>query len=368
MAQYAVFPIRDPESWRLYKKAQEQPWVDEEINENLARDTHDWPKLEPRIQHLIKRVLAFFAISDGLVNENIAVHLAPQFNSREIAMWYNHQAANEDVHNTVYSRLVETYVKDVKEREAMLDAAAHYPTIGRKVEWIRNQMMPHAELTPLLDLPLTVRNMLERLCANAWDNTPLQTSPVERDLLTDIVDTICDGRPSLAQQVFVNAVVEGIFFSGSFCVIFWVRHFYGLLPGLATANEWISRDEASHTNFAVHLYRNRIGAKLSDKQAMRIIDEAVELEYEFIKDALPEGLNGMNADMMHQYIRFVADQLLTLMGHPPKYGATCPFQFMIKQSIGVRITDFFETSEVAEYGEKNVGLTKEDKEFTFDYD
>ena len=350
--KYAVLPIQDKVAWEWYKTEQKGFWVDEELNKNLALDKQQWPTLEEGAQRLIKRILAFFAVSDGIVNENIQNHLIERIQIREVQLCYNFQMMIEDVHNTVYSRLIETYINDPQERTELLDSIAHYPTIANKVKWIQKWLgtSPFASFDENVKL-----NLLKSINGSNLS-----------DEMSLIVEQLKEKRPPLARQIFINAVMEGLFFSGSFCIIFWIFHFYRKLPGLTKANEWISRDEGMHTKFAIFLYNSRIKNRLTNQEAQTIIKEAVQLESEFIQEALPEPLNGMNATLLQQYIKFVADQLLIEMKHPPIYKVDNPFTFMEKQSVSVRSTDFFMDNEASEYQHPSAGTKPEDHVLEFD--
>jgi ribonucleotide reductase beta subunit family protein with ferritin-like domain len=318
-ARLAAFPVRDAWSYKFLEKCQSIFWVPSEFDKNLAEDSRDWPLLSADEQRFIKQVLAFFAVSDAVVNETIGEELSARIQPLEIRMVYNYQRMMEDVHNIVYSKLVETYTAgEPEERTRLLESMRHYPAVRAKVEWCRRQ----------------------------------RASPASQ-------------RAPLARVLFVNCLMEGLFFSGSFCAIFWAGHFLKRLPGLTKANEFISRDEGLHTDFGIHLYRKHIRHPLGEAEARAIMGEAVDLEQAFIAEALPRNLRGMNAALMHQYIKFVADQLMKRLGYGAIFGAANPFPFMQKQSVSVRSVDFFHDPEVTEYGHHAAGLKEGDHQLDF---
>lgn len=291
--RFTVFPIKHQNLWDLYKKAQMSNWTAEEID--FSKDMEDWKNLTDNEQKFIKYILAFFAGSDGIVFENINNNFADEVQSSEARSFYAYQAHNEMVHGETYSKLIDKYIKDTTEKKQLFQAIQTIPCIERKAKW-----------------------------AMKWFDT---------------------SRP-FAERLFAFACVEGIFFSGSFCAIFWLKK-RGLLPGLCFSNELISRDEGLHQEFAVEVF-NMLRNKPSMDVIHTIIREAVEIEKNFILDALPCSLIGMNADKMAEYIEYVSDRLLKQIGHPTIWNSKNPFDFMENISLDGK-TNFFE-KRVGDYG------------------
>tara|TARA_Y100000389_G_scaffold144831_1_gene143248 strand:+ start:12303 stop:13280 length:978 start_codon:yes stop_codon:yes gene_type:complete len=291
--RFVMFPIKDDAIWKMYKKQMDCFWRAEEID--LSKDLVHWEKLSADEKYFIKMVLAFFAASDGIVLENLGVRFMTDVQLAEARAFYGFQIAMENIHSETYSLLIDTYIKDKVERDKLFNAMNEYGCIQKKAKW-----------------------------AMKWIN---------------------DKRSSFATRLIAFACVEGIFFSGSFCSIFWLKK-RGLMPGLTFSNELISRDEALHTEFAVLLY-NKLEKKLTKKKIQEIISEAVEIEKEFICDALPCKLLGMNSGMMGQYIEFVGDRLALQLGIEKIFNTPNPFDFMEMISLE-RKTNFFE-SRVSDY-------------------
>lgn len=291
--RFVVFPIHHQDLWEYYKKAQKSFWVAEEID--LSDDLVDWPKLDDDERHFIKMVLAFFAATDGIVNENLAQRFMNDVQISEARAFYAFQIAIENIHGETYSLLIDTLVKDPDEKKFLFGAVQNVPSISKLSRW-----------------------------ALDW-----------------ITDTKC-----IRERLVAFACVEGILFSGPFCALYWLKQ-KGKMKGLTFSNELISRDEGLHMEFACHLYRNYIEHKLDQDRVYLIVDQAVEFEREFINESLPCRLIGMNAEMMTEYIKFVADRLLILLGYQVKYGAKNPFDFMENQSLEGK-TNFFER-RVGEY-------------------
>ncbi len=309
--RFVLFPIKHRDIWEMYKKAEASFWTAEEID--LSPDGQDWEnKLTPDEKHFIKHVLAFFAASDGIVNENLAVNFMNEVQYPEARCFYGFQIMMEIIHSETYSLLIDTYIKDAKEKDGLFHAIETLDCVKKKAEW-----------------------------ALKW---------------------ISNG--SFAERLIAFAAVEGIFFSGSFCSIFWLKK-RGLMPGLSFSNELISRDEGLHCDFACLLYE-QLQNKLAPSRVSEIIKNAVEIEKEFVTDALPVRLIGMNADLMCQYIEFVADRLLVALGCSKVYNAANPFDFMELISLQGK-TNFFE-KRVAEYQKSGVMGKKEDNVFTLDED
>jgi len=303
--RWVMFPIEYPEMWEMYKKHEASFWTAEEID--LSQDNADWEKLQPNEQHFIKHVLAFFAASDGIVLENLGLNFANEVQVSEARAFYGFQMAMENIHSETYSLLIDQYIKDSKEKMQLFHAIETIPAIGTKADW-----------------------------AVGWMKK-------ERSFYERMVGFAC---------------VEGILFSGSFCAIYWLKK-RGLMPGLTFSNELISRDEGLHADFACLIYK-QLKHKLSDELVHEIVRGAVEVEKAFICDALPCGLIGMNADQMTQYIQFVADRLLTALGHPVLYRATNPFDWMELISLQGK-TNFFE-KRVGEYQKKGVMASLQEQE------
>jgi ribonucleoside-diphosphate reductase beta chain len=300
--RFVLFPIQHDDIWHFYKKAEASFWTAEEID--LSQDLKDWANLKEDERFFISRVLAFFAASDGIVNENLAENFVNEVQYTEAKFFYGFQIAMENIHSETYSLLIDTYIKDPGERHTMLNAIETLDCVKKKADW-----------------------------ALRWI-----------------------GKGSFAERLVAFAAVEGIFFSGSFCSIFWLKK-RGLMPGLSFSNELISRDEGLHCDFACHLYTNHLNNKLPQQTVIEIIRDAVEIEKEFVTDALPVRLIGMNSDLMCQYIEFVADRLLNELGCGKIYNANNPFDFMEMISMQGK-TNFFE-KRVAEYQKAGVMSDKE---------
>ncbi|AAW46341.1 hypothetical protein CNBK0970 [Cryptococcus deneoformans B-3501A] len=298
-ARFVLFPIKYHEIWQMYKKAQASFWTAEEIN--LAPDLHDWEnKLNDNERYFIEHVLAFFAASDGIVNENLVERFSAEVQAAEAKSFYGFQIMMENIHAETYSLLIDTYIKDTARRNFLFDAIDTIPCIRKKADW-----------------------------ALRW---------------------ISDKRSCFGERLIAFAAVEGIFFSGSFASIFWLKK-RGLMPGLTFSNELISRDEGLHTDFACLLFTHLRRRPHPDTIA-RIIKEAVTIEQEFLTDALPVSLIGMNAKLMCQYIEFVADRLLVAMGNEKIWNSTNPFDFMEMISLQGK-ANFFE-SRVSAYSKSGV--------------
>ncbi|KEG13794.1 ribonucleoside-diphosphate reductase small chain [Trypanosoma grayi] len=296
--RYVLFPIKHHDIWKKYKEAESSIWTVEEID--LGNDMTDWEKLNDGERHFIKHVLAFFAASDGIVLENLAQRFMTEVQSPEVRCFYGFQIAIENVHSEMYSVLLDTYITDTVEKDRLFHAISTIPCIEKKAKW-----------------------------ATKW-----------------IRSSEC-----FAERLVAFAAVEGIFFSGSFCALFWLKK-RGLMPGLTFSNELISRDEGLHTDFACLLYEKHIVQKLPRERIQEIICEAMEIEREFICDAIPVRLIGMNSDLMSTYIEFVADRLLVALGNERYYKSKNPFDFMEMISLQGK-TNFFE-KKVGEYQKAGV--------------
>jgi ribonucleotide reductase beta subunit family protein with ferritin-like domain len=309
--RYVMFPIKDNEIWKMYKKQVDCFWVVQEVD--TSKDLMDWQKLSDDERHFISMVLAFFSSSDGIVLENLGVRFMTDVQLAEARAFYGFQIAMENVHSEMYSTLIDTYIKDSDERDKLFNAIENYPCIAKKANW-----------------------------AKKW---------------------ITDNRSSFASRLVAFAVVEGIFFSSAFASIYWIKK-RGLMPGLTFSNELISRDEALHTEFAVLLY-SKLQRKLSKKRIHDIIQEAVSIEKEFITEAIPCRMIGMNAKMMIQYIEFVADRLCSQLGYDKIYNSANPFDFMELISIESKV-NFFERTN-SEYSLANKKIDTDVFEFNADF-
>lgn len=309
--RFVIFPIKHDDIWQFYKKAEASFWTAEEID--LSQDDADWRNLNDGERHFISHVLAFFAASDGIVNENLAQNFLSDVQYAEAKFFYGFQIMMENIHSETYSLLIDTYIKNPAEKDRMLRAIETIPCVKKKADW-----------------------------AMRW---------------------IDNG--TFAERLIAFAAVEGIFFSGSFCSIFWLKK-RGLMPGLTFSNELISRDEGLHCDFACLLYTDHIINKMNPDQIYDIIKDAVAIEQEFVTDALPVSLIGMNAKLMSQYIEFVADRLLNALGLNKIYNVTNPFDFMELISLQGK-TNFFE-KRVAEYQKAGVMNEKEAPKFALDED
>ena len=308
--RYTLFPIQYDDIYQMYKRQVDSFWRPEEVD--LSRDLNDWAKLTDDERHFISMTLAFFAGSDGLVMENISLRFLNDVKVAEARSFYAFQSAMESIHSEMYSILIETYIKDTEEKNKLFKAIVNFPCIATKARW-----------------------------AEKW---------------------ISDDDASFASRLLAFACVEGIFFSSSFASIYWIKK-RGLMPGLTLSNEFISRDEALHTEFAILLY-SKLNNKVSKARATEIIRDATEIEKSFITDSLPCRLIGMNAKLMTQYVEFVADRLCVQLGYDKIYGSHNPFDFMELISVETK-TNFFERTN-SEYALTN--CKKDDAIFEFNAD
>ena len=308
--RFVIFPLKHQDIWEKYKTAQHSFWTAEEID--LGQDLTDWDeKLNEDERHYIKNVLAFFAASDGIVNENLAENFLKEVQYAEAKFFYGFQIAMENIHSETYSLLIDTYIKDEQEKNHLFNAIDTVPSVKKKADW-----------------------------ALKW---------IESD--------------SFAERLIAFAAVEGIFFSGSFCSIFWLKK-RGLMPGLAFSNELISRDEGLHCEFACLLHNKYIENKVSEERIAEIITQAVEIEKEFVTDSLPVSLIGMNERLMKQYIEFVADYWLVELGCGKVYNSENPFDFMDMLSLQNK-SNFFEkrTSEYQKPKDRDIDFNSLDDDF-----
>jgi ribonucleoside-diphosphate reductase beta chain len=311
--RFVIFPIKHHDIWEWYKKMEASFWTAEEID--LSQDLNDWNnKLNDDERYFVKHILAFFAASDGIVNENLAENFVNEVQYAEAKFFYGFQIMMENIHSETYSLLIDTYVRDEAEKDKLFNALEVFPAIKKKADW-----------------------------ALQW---------IESD--------------SFAERLIAFAAVEGIFFSGAFCSIYWLKK-RGLMPGLTFSNELISRDEGVHCDFAVHLHNHHLINKVHKDRIRSIIVDALNIEREFITESLPVSLIGMNAVLMTQYLEFVADRLLVELGCEREYNTTNPFDFMDMISLQGK-TNFFE-KKVAEYQKSGVMNTDgEAQKISFDAD
>jgi len=310
--RFVIFPIQHNDIWAMYKKAVASFWTVEEVD--LAHDQKDWDGMTPNERHFISHILAFFSASDGIVNENLAMNFISEIQVPEARSFYGFQIAIENIHSEMYSLLIDTYIKEPAEKSRLLNAIETIPCVTKKANW-----------------------------ALRW----------------------CDAHvASYPERLIAFAVVEGIFFSGSFCAIFWLKK-RALMPGLCFSNELISRDEGLHCDFACLLY-NKVVNKLSPKRIREIVTDAVAIEKEFVTEALPVRLIGMNEAHMCEYIEFCADRLMAAFGEEKIYNTTNPFDWMEMISLTGK-TNFFE-KRVGEYSKAGVGVAPEQQKFSLDDD
>jgi ribonucleoside-diphosphate reductase beta chain len=311
--RFVIFPIKHQDIWEWYKKMEASFWTAEEID--LSQDLNDWNnKLNDDEKYFVKHILAFFAASDGIVNENLAENFVNEVQYAEAKFFYGFQIMMENIHSETYSLLIDTYVKDEAEKTQLFTAIDVFPAIKKKADW-----------------------------ALKW---------IESD--------------SFAERLIAFAAVEGIFFSGSFCSIFWLKK-RGLMPGLTFSNELISRDEGVHCDFAVHLHNHHLINKVPKERIREILVDALDIEREFITESIPVSLIGMNATLMTQYLEFVTDRLLVELGCDREYNTANPFDFMDMISLQGK-TNFFE-KKVAEYQKAGVMNTDSDaQKISFDAD
>ena len=310
--RFVLLPIQYDKVWEMRKKALASFWTADELD--LEADLNDWKyKLTDDERHFIKHVLAFFAASDGIVNENLCLNFYKDVQIAEARSFYATQIQIEDIHAETYSLLIDTYIQDSEEKKSLFNAIQTLDCVRKKAGWALN-----------------------------W----------------------IDNAPSFAHRLIAFAAVEGIFFSGSFCAIYWLKK-RGLMPGLTFSNELISRDEGMHTDFACLLY-SMLNNKINPNEIRSIITEAVELEKEFVSDAIPVSLIGMNSQLMNQYIEFVADRLLLSLGNSKAYGTTNPFPWMEMISLQGK-TNFFE-KRVGDYQKAGVMSDREKQAFSLNED
>jgi ribonucleoside-diphosphate reductase subunit M2 len=310
--RFVLFPLQYQDIWKMYKQAEASFWTAEEVD--LSSDKADWESLTNDEKHFVKHVLAFFAASDGIVLENLSGRFMTDVQLPEARCFYGFQIAIENIHSEMYSLLIDTYIQNEKEKDRLFRATETMPVVKEKAEWAMQWMGSDA---------------------------------------------------SFAERLVAFAAVEGIFFSGSFCAIFWLKK-RGLMPGLTFSNELISRDEGLHTDFACLLYKHIQHTKLTKERVEEIVCSAVEIEKHFVCEALSVRLIGMNAELMAQYIEFCADRLLYVLGHEKHYGTANPFDFMELISLQGK-TNFFE-KRVGDYAKAGVGTQQQAQQFALDED
>ena len=309
--RFTLLPIKYHDIYKMYKHLISVRWIVEEVD--MSRDKNDFEKMKEGEQHFIKCILGFFAGSDGIVCENLAMNFCNEIQIPEAKAFYCEQLSNESVHNETYSLLIDTYFSNAEEKLRVLHATRTMDFVAKKADW-----------------------------AIRW----------------------MDRKASFASRIMAFAIVEGVFFSGAFCAIYYFKE-RNLLKGLTLANEFISRDEGLHTDFACLIY-NKLENKLTTKEAHKLIGEAVEIEKEFITKALPCSLIGMNSDLMSQYIEFVADRLLVQLRYKKLYNSSNPFSFM--ERISLESKDNFFEKRVSNYGLANCGKSGDDMKFNMDVD
>lgn len=309
--RYVMFPLQYADVWELYKKQVDCFWRAEEVD--LSKDLNDWAKLNADEKKFISMVLAFFAASDGIVLENLALRFMGDVQIAEARSFYGFQIAMENIHSEMYSLLIDTYINDSIEKDMLFHATSNFPCITKKADW-----------------------------AKKW---------------------IADNRSSFGARLVAFAAIEGIFFSSSFASIYWIKK-RGIMPGLTFSNELISRDEALHTEFAILLYK-KLKTKLSKKRIHEIIKEAVDIETEFITEAIPCKMIGMNSKLMTQYIQFVADRLCVQLGYDKIFNSSNPFDFMELISVESKV-NFFERTN-SEYAMANKKMDEDVFELKCDF-
>ena len=309
---FTLFPIVNTDIYKMYKDHLSVFWTVEEVD--LFKDRKDWEKLNANEQTFIRNILAFFAASDGIVSYNLDLNFSEEIDIKEVKLFYHFQTMMEDIHSEMYSVMIDTFIKDSTEKEKAFNAINNYPCVKQKADW-----------------------------ALKWTKKM---------------------NNSLQMRLIAFVIVEGVFFSGAFCSIFWLKK-RNLMPGLTLSNEFISRDEGLHTKFGIMMY-NKSKNKLEEEEVHQIFREAVSIEKEFITESIPCALLGMNSILMNQYIEYISDRLLLQLGYEAIYNTTNPFDFMENMSINGK-TNFFE-ERVSEYAKVGVGCDRENMTFEIDDD
>lgn len=349
--RYTVFPIKFPKLWEFYQQQLSVFWTVAEVK--LTDDITDWnTKLNDNERFFIKNILAFFAASDGIVNENLVVNFYNEVQIPEARSFYAVQMMIESVHNEQYSLLIDTYIIDRKEKDILFNAVENIPCVKKKANWALKWIEEGSS---------TVETLPEHV------KLGIGALAQKTDLTDDMKAALyffTKSRPSFGQRLLAFVCVEGIFFAGSFCAIYWLKN-RGLMPGLSTANEFISRDENTHTEFAIELYK-LLDERVDEGIVHAIFREAVDIEKEFVTESLPVSLIGMNCTLMKEYIEYIADRWLILLGYSKIYNTKNPFTFM--EMIGLNSkSNFFEVLN-SSYLRANSGASEEERQITFDSD
>jgi len=348
--RYTLFPIKYPNLWKFYEDQLSVFWTVSEIK--LTDDLNDWNKLNEHEKFFITNILAFFAASDGIVNENLVLNFYNEIQIPEARNFYSVQMMIEAIHNQQYSLLIDTYVSNKKEKERLFKAIETIPCVEKKAKWALKWI---EEGTTVVD---TLPDFVKKGIILLNEKTDLN------DDMKNALHYFTKERPSIGQRLIAFICVEGIFFAGSFCAIYWLKN-RGLMPGLSTANEFISRDENTHTEFAIELYK-MLDERIDEKIVHNIILDAVNIEKEFITESLPVSLIGMNCNLMSQYIEYIADRWLILLGYNKIFNSQNPFTFMEMISLNSK-SNFFEVFN-SNYTRANSGASDEELEITFDGD
>lgn len=349
--RFTIFPIHYPELWDFYKRAEGSFWTVEEIR--LSDDKGHFDSLTESEKHTIKMILAFFASSDGIVNENIAVNLHNEIEIPEVRAFYTFQLCQETIHNEMYSVLLDTLIPAADEKNKLFNAIHTIPAVKRKAEWAIEWL--ESSLTTQSKIPTHVKKEISHILA---------TSELGVESRKALQWCVLDQQGSLAKRLAAFICVEGIFFSASFCLIFWIKT-RGILPGLCTSNEFIARDENLHVEFAIKLFETlNLKNDLDEVTVHKMFTEAVEAEKYFVQECFRGQLLGMNADLMSQYVEYVADRWLTLIGYNTIFGTKNPFSFMELISVGNAKGNFFEVN-ISSYQKANIGKNENDMQLDF---
>lgn len=350
-SRFTVFPIKYQNLWKFYKQHISTFWTVEEIK--LTDDITDWnTKLNDNEKYFIKNVLAFFAASDGIVNENLVVNFYNEVEIPEARQFYAVQMMIEAVHSEQYSLLIDTYILNTEEKDRLFKAIDTIPAVKKKADWAMKW----------IESGSTLYKMIPEKYMQSYKFLHNGNEIAESNI--EALGYLTKERPSFAQRLLAFICVEGIFFSGSFCAIYWLKS-RGLMPGLSTANSYIARDENLHVEMAIELYK-MLENRLDETIVHIIFKEAVDIEKQFITESLPVSLIGMNCNLMSQYIEMVADRWLVLLGYSKIYNTSNPFPFMEMISLNEKV-NFFE-NVVTNYQRANVGASEEDRKITFDSD
>lgn len=372
--RYTAEPVIFHDIYEHYNKAKNAFWVPEEIDEDLNKDKKNWDKIDPAVKKYLKYIVAFFAISDGVVGEVLADEVQSRIMIREAKIWLNFQTMMEDIHSIVYSKLVNVYVDNSTERRQIFNAIANFPSIKRQISWLHKWVGKENPMRHLsMDNTELIRKITKLFQVNMENYLGFLDYEVELvepnapiPQFERFVEHVFEDKKPLAQIVAAMAFMEIVNFSGKFLAIFWFNQQYpGILPGLALSNQFISRDETGHGEFWIMLYRKYIKNPMKFEDIKIMLDECVRAECEFINDSLPEKLPGMNAELAQDYIKFVADSVMIDLGYNTVYNKENPFPFMQKQSIAVRSNDFFtgQTSDYAIARKDELNFDESDDDF-----